>query len=102
MQRLPIPRFSIPSSILSAASGFALGCSRGFIASCRYRICLHAKAKHALDRRDVNGEAARLHVLVNGKVTRLLGCDVNELSIKKNETFVLKLPIVYIEHVGVV
>jgi hypothetical protein len=26
----------------------------------------------------------------------------NELSIKKNETFVLKLPIVYIEHVGVV
>ena len=50
----------------------------------------------------MNGEAARLHVLVNGKVTRLHGCDVNELSIKKNETFVLKLPIVYIEHVGVV
>ena len=40
-------------------------------------------------------------MLVNGKVTRL--DDVkNELSIKKNETFVLKLPIVYIEHVGVV
>ena len=37
-----------------------------------------------------------LHVLVNGKVTRLHGCDVNELSIKKNETFVLKLSIVYI------
>ena len=77
-------------------------CLRGFIASCRYRICLHAKAKHALDRRDVNGEAARLHVLVNGKVTRLHGCDVNELSIKKNETFVLKLPIVYIQCVCVV
>ena len=44
----------------------------------------------------------KLHALVNGKVTRLHGCDVNELSIKKNETFVLKLPIVYIEHVGVV
>ena len=35
-------------------------------------------------------------MLVNGEVTRLHGCDVNELSIKKNETFVLKLPCVYI------
>ena len=41
-------------------------------------------------------------MLVNGEVTRLYGCKRNELSIKKNETFVLKLPIVYIEHVGVV
>ena len=40
-------------------------------------------------------------MLVNGKVTRL--DDVkNELSIKKNETFVLKLPIVYIQRVCVV
>jgi hypothetical protein len=47
----------------------------------------------------VRGEAPRglcLHALVNGEVTRLHGCDVNELSIKKNETFVLKLPCVYI------
>jgi len=52
--------------------------SQGFIQGAGFafthhagRICLHAKAKHALDRRDVNGEAARLHALVNGEVTRL-------------------------------
>ena len=60
-------------AFLSCVRGFIRGAGFAFAASSHHagRICLHAKAKHALDRRDVNGEAARLHALVNGEVTRL-------------------------------